>query len=471
MNCSAPEPVAKVVVDSIHGDIHLTDRECRVIDTASFQRLRYIKQLGMAHFTYQNATHTRFAHSLGVLAIMKKVLAPERRRVRLTDDQEEDLRLAALLHDVGHYPYSHLMEKVDSVRLSEEFVEGAASTPRIVIASPYPSHVDIGRLIVTEQKDLIDALGSRERAERIANLFSRTQVADQQLSKLISSSLDLDRFDYLLRDARGTGTPYGQVDLNYLLNSIRMSPSGLLGVSEKALPAAEHLLFARYFMHRTVYAHKTTMAFEEACRQLLRRIRDAGRYGLPKDGPAVESLVKSQELGDFTDAYVDHIVQRAINDEDPVIAGLASAIRRRQPPKLLKEVLVLQGRDEEPPPGSVFKLNCRHRLRALAQSHGFHLGQFLLCETKPLLLEDRPHRITASAARELPPEEEDPLIKVFVGQNEEPVSIVDVPHSIIGKCADFVFQAFRLYFVPTLGGNEPTPDELRCAVADWHKSD
>jgi len=471
MNCSAPEPVAKVVVDSIHGDIHLTDRECRVIDTASFQRLRYVKQLGMAHFTYPNATHTRFAHSLGVLAIMKRVLAPERRKVSLTPEQEEDLRLAALLHDVGHYPYSHLMEKVDSVRLSEESVEGAASTPRIVIASPYPSHVDIGRLIVTEQKDLIDALGSRDRAERIANLFSRTQVADQQLSKLISSSLDLDRLDYLLRDAGGTGTPYGQIDLNYLLNSIRISPSGLLGVSEKALPAAEHLLFARYFMHRTVYGHKTTMAFEEACRQLLRRARDTGRYGIPKDGPAVESLVKCKELGDFTDAYVDHIVHQATNDGDPIIAGLASAIRQRQPPKLLKEVLVLKEPEAQSTPGSVFKLNCRHRLSALASTHGLRLGQFLLCETKPLLLEERPHRITAGAARDLPPEEEDPLIKIFVGESEEPVSIVDVSHSIIGKCADFVFQAFRLYFVPTPGDDKHAADQLGSAVADWHKSE
>ena len=462
-------------MDAVHGDIHLTDCECRIVDTASFQRLRYIKQLGMAHFTYPNATHTRFAHSLGVLAIMKRVLAPERRKVSLTAEQEEDLRLAALLHDVGHYPYSHLMEKVDSVRLTEEFVEGAASAPRRVVLQPYPNHVDVGRLIVTEQEDLVEALGGRERAERVADLFSRRQAADLQLSKLISSSLDLDRLDYLLRDARGTGTPYGQIDLNYLLNSLRMSPSGLLGVVEKALPAAEHLLFARYFMHRTVYGHKTTMAFEEACRQLLRRVRDLERYELPRDGAAVEKLVRSKGLGDFTDAYVDRVVHQATNDEDPVVAGLALAIRHRQPPKLLKEVLVLTEPNPQSTAGSIFKLNCRHRLAELARKHGLSLGQFLLCETKPLLLEDRPHRIPADDARNLPSEEEDPLIKVFVGGAQEPVSIVDVPYGILGKCADFVFRAFRLYFVPTPENRKNVARDIACdlalEVAGWHESE
>ena len=84
----------------------------------------------------------------------------------------------------------------------------------------------------------------------------------------------MDRLDYLLRDSQAAGVPYGSIDLNYLLNSLRVSPNGLLGVDEKAMPAAEQYLFARYFMHRTVYWHKTTCAFEGAARQLIRRIRD-----------------------------------------------------------------------------------------------------------------------------------------------------------------------------------------------------
>lgn len=107
---SGAEGGEKIVVDSIHGDIRLTAREVQVIDSASFQRLRQLKQLAMAQLVYPNATHTRFAHSLGTLGIMIKVLeVAQRNKLKLKASERENLRLAALLHDIGHYPYSHLM--------------------------------------------------------------------------------------------------------------------------------------------------------------------------------------------------------------------------------------------------------------------------------------------------------------------------------------------------------------------------
>src|SRR5437588_6793835 len=102
---SRPEiPRPKLIVDSIHGDIHLGPVERRVVDTASFQRLRHLKQLGMAQATYPNATHTRFAHSLGVLGIMEHIGQVAKQALSLSDEQVEDIRLAGLLHDIGHYP-------------------------------------------------------------------------------------------------------------------------------------------------------------------------------------------------------------------------------------------------------------------------------------------------------------------------------------------------------------------------------
>src|SRR5947209_13024993 len=112
-------PRGKLIVDSIHGDIHLTPIELQVVDTASFQRLRHLQQLGMAQATYPNATHTRFAHSLGVLGIMEHITRVAQAALSLTDEQAEDIRLAGLLHDIGHYPYSHLTEKTDKVQLTE----------------------------------------------------------------------------------------------------------------------------------------------------------------------------------------------------------------------------------------------------------------------------------------------------------------------------------------------------------------
>src|SRR5437016_6336843 len=116
---SSPKTRERVVNDNIHGDIALSDDEWKVVNTATFQRLRSLKQLGMAHLVYPNATHTRFAHSLGVFRIMCRVLG-NLEHDGLNDDQKAELRLAALLHDIGHFPYSHLMERVGHVKLTEE---------------------------------------------------------------------------------------------------------------------------------------------------------------------------------------------------------------------------------------------------------------------------------------------------------------------------------------------------------------
>jgi HD superfamily phosphohydrolase len=465
MASPAETPQHKLIVDSIHGDIHLTPAELRVVDTASFQRLRHLRQLGMAQATYPNATHTRFAHSIGVLGIMEHITRVAKHALSLTEEQAEDVRLAGLLHDIGHYPYSHLMEKIDKVQLTEEFLAGGttirADTPK------YPDHETLGELIVTHQQDLIEALGGKERAERIAALFTRKTTANPQLSKLIHSSLDMDRLDYLLRDARAAGVPYGQIDLNYLLNNFRASPSGMLGVAEKAITAVDHFLLGRFFMHRSVYYHKTTFGLEEACRQLLRRVRDQRKFGIPVDGKAVADLVKGAALGRFTDAFVDAIVEQAAQSEDRVIQALANSIRRRRPPKLLKEVLVLEQNSKTAHAGTLFKKDCKHQLKPLADKYGLPLGRFLVCETRPLTLEERGALLTEEQARSLEPEEKEEIIKVFVGDATEPVSVVGIPHSIVHLCSNHFFQAFRLYLV----GDDATDDDLikklRGEVGGW----
>jgi len=264
-----PDPF---IIDVVHGDIHLKRRECAVVDTASFQRLRHIKQLQMGQVTYPNATHTRFVHSLGTLRIMQRVLeAAKEHGIELDDDERENLRLAALLHDVGQYPYSHLLEHVDRVDLIEEHIKPETFAGKRTLnlekkPVPYPGHESVGTIIVTKQRDMVDAIGGEAKAKQVADLFSGQEIENKRLSKLISSGLDLDRLDYLQRDSYATGLPYGRIDSNYLLNALCGNSEGEIGVHERAVPAVEHFLLARFFMHRTVYYHRTTVAIEEACR-------------------------------------------------------------------------------------------------------------------------------------------------------------------------------------------------------------
>jgi HD superfamily phosphohydrolase len=479
MACSLGDGSRKLIVDSIHGDIHLKEREVQVIDTPSFQLLRQLKQLAMAQLVYPTATHTRFAHSIGALGAMIRILkAVEEHGVDIPGEQRENLRLAALLHDIGHYPYSHLMEKLDKVKLTEEEVEGGVPSPKPidVSGSKYPDHEEVGALIVTVRPDLLNAIGGKERAKAVADIFTRSRAQDTQLSKLIHSSLDIDRWDYLLRDSYAAGVPYGNIDINYLLNNLKVSPQGIVGFSDKALPAVEHLLLARFFMHRVIYYHKTIYGMEEVCRQLLRRVRDRDgeHYEVPLDGDEVKHLVQSERLYTFTDAFVDAVVRGAIEDKDEAIRALARSIQSRKPPKLLKEVAVCEDIENKTHRGRIFMQNCRTKLKGLAEEFEIPVAHFLLCEPKITVVK-RPEGLTyeqvtkmkAEDIRERAFEEEEEDIKVFVGDNEEPKSLMEIEHSLVVKYADYSFQMFRLYVVYE-GDNKTQVIERLCAkVKDW----
>jgi uncharacterized protein len=445
-------PTERIVIDAIHGDIGLNGDEWRIVNTPAFQRLRGLKQLGMGHLTYPNATHTRFAHSLGVFKIMRRIA--ELGDLQLSDDDKAELRLAALLHDIGHYPYSHLMEMVDRVELTEDIIDlpGSDSFEEelgliVDIEKPrsYPHHEALGQLILTRQSDLLEAVGGPDRARRIGLIFSK-ESADQRLSKLIHSSLDMDRLDYLLRDARAAGVPYGEIDLHYLLHNIRAAPSGRVGVSKKALSAAEHFLLARVFMYRTVYYHKTTFGFEEACRQLLKRCKHKGLCGVPRSGNEIEDICAGERLSVFTDSFLDAIIQEAATSQDVIIRALGKTIVSRRAPKLVFEVSEFT----EKRPGGVtlcdyFFTECKARLAALAGAVGLPVGQFLICAPKPIKVEERGSHFTINEARDLQEEEREELIMIFVG--EEPTSIVDVPNTLINHCANRMQTTRRLYVV------------------------
>jgi len=458
----------KIVVDNIHGEIELSSDEWRVVNTATFQRLRSLKQLGMGHLVYPNATHNRFAHSLGVFCIMRRILRKLGDQGRSPNsEQVANLRMAALLHDIGHYPYSHLMERVDFVQLTEEELGQVGSREVSASRALYPGHEKLGREILEHQVDVREAIGGAGRAREIGALFSRLAVADPQLSKLIHSSLDMDRLDYLLRDARAAGVPYGEIDLNYLLSNIRISPKGALGVESKALAAAEHFLLSRQFMH-LVYYHKAIYGLEEACRQLLRRVRDSKRYDIASDGHAVLDICRGQRLASFTDDYVDRIVHEAANDkQDEVIRTLAGCITSRTPPKLLVEVSGLQKKREEFHRGSVFRTRCKAELPQLARKVGLPLGQFLLCGPKPINLEERSALLTRPEAEKLEPEEREELIKIFIPGCEEPKPIVEAAGTIIQQLSDYSFGIHRLYVADISPESAKRLPEIKKAAQKW----
>jgi len=229
----------EVVRDPLWNNIRLDGAALEVLDSEPFQRLRYIRQLGHAFLVYPGATHTRFEHALGAYHLAGRALGLLAERGEVAGIAQEDallVRLAALLHDIGHYPFSHALEE-------------AGLPSHEALAAEHLAHPDL--------RKALSGLGIPDAAGRIAALI--TGKSASPLAGLISGSLDLDKIDYLTRDARMCGVPYGTVDVDRLIHSITLVtlPGGqqTVGVHEKGLSALESLTFAKYQMYRNVYWH------------------------------------------------------------------------------------------------------------------------------------------------------------------------------------------------------------------------
>ncbi|MDO5825063.1 MAG: HD domain-containing protein [Methanosphaera sp.] len=226
--------------DSIHGDLHLTDFELKLVDTVEMQRLRRIKQLGFTSLVYPGANHTRFEHSIGTLSLADKLAT----RLNLEEDVIELLRVCALLHDIGHAPFSHVSERALKHKhetVTKEIIKNSAITD-----------------IITERFN--------------ANFINKIIDGETKYGKIISGDLDVDRMDYLARDSYYTGVAYGVIDTERLLYSLKYDDNDDLIITDKGVQAAESTLLARYFMYPTVYQHHTTRIVNSMFRVCLKRM-------------------------------------------------------------------------------------------------------------------------------------------------------------------------------------------------------
>jgi HD superfamily phosphohydrolase len=270
----------RVIRDSLWNSIRLDPTAVRIMDTAAFQRLRYIRQLGLAHLVYPGATHTRFDHALGVYHLAKTALRLLQERQTLPPEVwegEELIPYAALLHDIGHFAFSHALEELESDRIPGDHEAASAH----FFDSP-------------ELKGALSSLGPGA-PRRIFGLIRGTE--ELPLQGLVSGSLDLDKMEYLRRDARFCGVPYGEVDVDRLLQGLLLledPDTGRyeVGVHEKAIAALESLLFAKYQMFRNVYWHHAVRAATALYKRI---VEEAVREGLvaPADllGPTDEELL------------------------------------------------------------------------------------------------------------------------------------------------------------------------------------
>src|SRR6266700_5293708 len=307
----------RIYRDPVHNIIRLrTDNNegelmMRLIDTPEFQRLRRIKQLGLGLYTYQGAEHSRFTHSLGAFHLMTRVLDRLSERYTIAAAAHTAARAAALLHDVGHGSFSHVMEKV--LGFHHE-----SWTVRVVLSE----ETEIGRLLASYSAELP--------ADVAAIIEGKFQPA--ALAQLVSSQLDVDRMDYLLRDSLMTGAKYGLYDLEWIINALQIDEDGdRIYVAARGVFAVEEYLQARYYMFRQVYFHRTLRSAEAVLRSALRRALELVERGASvwyAPGAAFEKVLSRKPLTvsehlEIDDSDVIYHLKQWQRVSDPILSDLS----------------------------------------------------------------------------------------------------------------------------------------------------
>ncbi|MEQ1858094.1 MAG: HD domain-containing protein [Longimicrobiales bacterium] len=308
----------KLIRDPLWDTIRLDATAVRIVDTPEFQRLRYIRQLGFTHLVYPGATHTRFDHALGVYHLTTTALRHLRERGGAPPEAfegEELIPYAALLHDIGHYPFSHALEELET-------------------EPPPAHHEDVAHRFFasTTLRDALAPLGLAA-PDRLHEIIRGESAIP--LRGLVSGSLDLDKMEYLKRDARFCGVPYGEVDVSRLLQGLQLLRDPVtqrfeVGVHEKAIAALESLLFAKYQMFRNVYWHHAVRAATALYKRLVEESVRAG-------------LIAPDELVGPTDEELLYLIStRAHEDDGEVAERIATrwlpALRQRRLPKRALEL-------------------------------------------------------------------------------------------------------------------------------------
>ena len=232
----------KFIRDSVYGDIRLNEIEVEVMDNPQFQRLRRIKQLGLISLIYPGANHTRFEHSIGTMHIASKLAD----KLDLNQKDKELVRISALLHDIGHGPFSHVSE-------------GVLSFP----------HEELTKYVI-ENTAIRDIIEKKFDIDKIIEIIN----GEGKFGPIVSGELDADRMDYLLRDSHYTGVAYGIIDYERIISNLNLNKH--LSLDIKGVQAAEGALVSRYFMYPSVYQHHTTRIVNSMFRRGLKKLIDSG---------------------------------------------------------------------------------------------------------------------------------------------------------------------------------------------------
>ncbi len=305
----------KHIRDPIYSEfIELDDLSLKIISNPYFQRMRRIKHLGLADYIYPGATHTRFSHMLGAYHLATKFIREFRSKGEDISDYDYDtIRLAALLHDIGHTSLSHALEYT---------------------LMPF-THEEIGKAII---KSVFGNILQKELIDGIIDIFERRSEPFKY--QLIESQMDVDRLDYLRRDAYYCGVDYGMIDVERIIRSSTLF-KGANGrefvITTKGIFAAESYIIARYLMYWSVYYHKTNIGFQSILFSLFKRFKDLISKGVDVWAPRFLKMCINAKTPEEVVPYILHIddslvfytIQVWQEERDKILSDLAKRLINR----------------------------------------------------------------------------------------------------------------------------------------------
>lgn len=303
----------RVFRDAIHNYIHVDDHVIlQLINSSAMQRLKRIKQLGATHQVYQSAEHSRFTHSLGVYAVVRRMLKESEIGDYLSEYDQLTVMVAGLLHDIGHGPFSHCFENIWGI-----------------------CHEDYTVKMIQEDKEIHSILENcvERLSHDVCAIIKKTHPR-QILVQMISSQLDCDRMDYLLRDSYFTGTTYGHFDLSRILRVMQVK-NGKIVYKKSGVQAIENYILARYHMYWQVYYHPATRSYEQIMISLFQRAKDLYIQGYDfKDMryliPFFENKVSIEDYMKLDENICFYYFRLLSESDDPILSDLASRLLNRQ---------------------------------------------------------------------------------------------------------------------------------------------
>ena len=340
----------RVIRDAIHDYIHVDHLIIwRLINSQEMQRLRRIKQLGGTYQVFQSAEHSRFVHSLGVYQVVRRMLEAECLSNALNDYDKLCVMCAGLLHDIGHGPFSHSFEGVFG-----------------------GNHEDMTVKMILEDSEVHHILSSfyEKLPQDVASIIQHTHP-HHILIQMVSSQLDADRMDYLLRDSYMSGTTYGHFDMSRILRTMRIR-DGKIVYKESGVQAIENYILARYHMYWQVYYHPTARSYEHLLQCIFQRVKDLYREGYDFQTqldyliPMLENRVQVQDFVDLDEAVVLYYFKEFRHEKDLILSDLASRFLNRH----LFKYMQLKNLDD------------LKRIKDIAKDKGYHPDYYIVSDNQ-----------------------------------------------------------------------------------------